>query len=89
MFEFLVDQIFVVVATKVFQHIVSIFWGHKLCSSPSRHISVLFIQSLFSGGMKRGSISVQLYIYSYIDDVLFINNPEKYLGQMYPTELET
>ena len=41
MLEFLVDNIFVVFAGKVFQQIIGIPEGHKLCPSPSRHISIL------------------------------------------------
>ena len=44
MLEFLVDNIFVVFAGKVFQQIIGIPMGtvwHKLCPSPSRHISIL------------------------------------------------
>ena len=38
--SFFVDNIFVVFAGKVFNR-QSVFHGHKLCPSPSRHISVL------------------------------------------------
>ena len=48
-----------------------------------------FIQSLLSAGKKRLASQFN-FTYRYIDDVLSINNPvfEKYLGQMYPPELE-
>ena len=48
-----------------------------------------FIQSLLSTGKKHLASRFNL-TYRYIDDVLSINNPEfkKYLGQMYPAELE-
>ena len=48
-----------------------------------------FIQSLLSTGRKRLASQFN-FTYSYIDDVLSINNPdfENYLGQMYPPELE-
>ena len=74
MLEFLVDNIFVVFAGKVFQHIIG--------------IPMEFIQSLLSTGRKR--LASQLnFTYRYIDDILSINNPdfENYLGQMYPPEL--
>ena len=66
--------------------------GHKLCTSPSRHISVLMrsgIQSLLSTGKKKWASQFN-FTYRYIDDVLSINNPDfvNYLGQMYPAELE-
>ena len=48
-----------------------------------------FIQSLLSTG-KKNVASQFNFTYTYIDDVLSINNPdfENYLGQMYPAELE-
>ena len=48
-----------------------------------------FIQSLLSAGRKRLASQFNC-LYRYIDDVLSINNLyfEKYLGQMYPPELE-
>ena len=48
-----------------------------------------FIQSLLSAGKKRLASQFN-FTYRYIDDVLYINNPdfENYLGQMYPPELE-
>ena len=48
-----------------------------------------FIQSLLSAGKKRLASQFNFTI-RYTDDVLSINNPdfEKYLGQMYPHELE-
>ena len=41
MLEFLVDNIFVVFAGKGFQTDSRHSHGHKLCPSPSRHISIL------------------------------------------------
>ena len=38
--EFLIDNIFVAFAGKVFQQIIGIPMGTKLCPSPSRRISV-------------------------------------------------
>ena len=48
-----------------------------------------FIQALLSAGKKRLASEFN-FTYSYIDDVVSINNPdfENYLGQMYPPELE-
>ena len=48
-----------------------------------------FIQSLLSTGKKKLTSQFN-FKYRYIDDVLSINNPdfEKYLGQIYPAELE-
>ena len=48
-----------------------------------------FIQSLLSTGRKQLASRFK-FTYRYIDDVLFINNPEfeNYLDQMYPVELE-
>ena len=48
-----------------------------------------FIQSLLSTGRQRLASQFN-FTYTYIDDVLSINNPdfENYLGQMYPPELE-
>ena len=67
MLEFLVDNIFVVFGGKVFQQIDSRHSnGHKLCPSPSRHISVLIrsgIHTVFALNWKEKiSISVQLHI---------------------------
>ena len=68
--------------------------GHKLCTSPSRHISVLIrsgIHTVFALNWKEKKLASQFnFTYKYIDDVLSINNPdfENYLGQMYPAELE-
>ena len=44
---------------------------------------------VFAIGLKETSSQFN-FIYSYIDDVLSVNNPnfENYLSQMYPTELE-
>ena len=66
---------------------------HKLCPSPSRHISVLIrsgIHTVFALNWKEKIASQFIFTYRYIDDVLSINNPdfENYLGQMYPAELE-
>ena len=63
--------------------------------SSSRHISLthmkqnLYSLSLLSTGRKQLASRFN-FTYSYIDDVLSINNPEfeNYLGQMYPVELE-
>ena len=93
MLEFLVDNIFVVFAGKVFQQIVGIPMGTN-CAPLLADIFLYsyeaeFIQSLLSAGKKRLASQFN-FTYRYIDDVLSINNPdfENYLGQMYPPELE-
>ena len=93
MLEFLVDNIFLVFARKVFQQIVSIPMGTN-CAPLLADISLYsykaeFIQSLLSTGRKQLASRFN-FTYRYIDDVLSINNPEfqNYLGQMYPVELE-
>ena len=93
MLEFLVDNIFVAFGGKVFQQIVGIPNGHKLCPSPSRHVSLLIrsgIHTVFALNWKEKIASQFNFTYRYIDDVLSINNLdfENYLGQMYPAELE-
>ena len=93
MLEFLLDNIFVVFAGKVFQQIVGIPMGTN-CAPLLADIYLYsyeaeFIQSLLSTGRKQLASRFN-FIYRYIDDVLSINNPEfeNYLGQMYPVELE-
>ena len=89
MLEFLVDNIFVVFAGKVFQQIVGIPMGTN-CAPLLADIFLYsyeaeFIQSLLSAGEKRLASQFN-FTFRYIDDVLSINNPdfENYLGQMYP-----
>ena len=93
MLEFLVDNIFVVFARKVFQQTVGIPMGTN-CAPLLADIFLYsyeadFIQSLLSTGKKHLASRFNL-TYRYIDDVLSINNPEfgNDLGQMYPAELE-
>ena len=93
MLEFLVDNIFVVFAGKVFQQTVGIPMGTN-CAPLLADIFLYsyeadFIQSLLSTGKKHLASRFNL-TYRCIDDVLSINNPEfeNYLGQMYPSELE-
>ena len=93
MLEFLVDNIFVVFAGKVFQQTVGIPMGTN-CAPLLADIFLYsyeadFIQSLLSTGKKHLASRFNL-TYRYIDDVLSINNPEfeNYLGRMYPAELE-
>ena len=93
MLEFLVDNIFVAFAGKVFQQTVGIPMGTN-CVPLLADIFLYsyeadFIQSLLSTGKKHLASRFNL-TYRYIDDVLCINNPEfeNYLGQMYPAELE-
>ena len=65
MLEFLVDNIFVVFAGKVFQQIIGIPMGTNWCPSPSRHISVLVrsgIHTVLALTVGNGGISVQFYI---------------------------
>ena len=91
MLEFLVDNSFVVLAGKVFQQIVDNPMGTNcaplLADLFLYSYEVEFIQPLLSAGRKR---LASQFKYRYIDDVFSINNPdfEKYLGQMYPPELE-
>ena len=93
MLGFLVDNIFVVFAGKVFQQIVGIPMGTN-CAPLLADIFLYsyeaeFIQSLLSKGNKQLASRFN-FTYRYIDDVLSINNSEfqNYLGQMYPVELE-
>ena len=87
MLEFLVDNIFVVFAGKVFQQIVGIPMGTN-CAPLLGDIFLYsyeaeFIQSLLSTGRKQLASRFN-FTYRYIDDVLSINNPEfeNYLGQI-------
>ena len=93
MLEFLVDNIFVVFAGKVFQQIVGIPMGTN-CAPLLADLFLYsyeagFIQSFLSIGRKQLASGFNL-TYRNIDDVLSINNPEfeNYLDQMYPVELE-
>ena len=93
MLEFLVDNIVVVFAGKVFQQIVGIPMGTN-CAPLLADIFLYsyeaeFIQSLLSTDRKWLASRFN-FTYMYIDDVLSINNPEfeNNLGQMYPVELE-
>ena len=93
MLEFLVDNVFVIFAGKVFQQIVGIPMGTK-CAPLLADIFVYsyeaeFTQSLLSTERKQLASRFN-FTYRYIDDVLSINNQEfeNYLGQMYPVELE-
>ena len=89
MLEFLVDNIFVVFAGKLFQQIIGIPIDTN-CAPLLADISLYsyqaeFIQFFLSAGKKR--IASQFnFTYRYIDDVLSINNRdfENYLSQMYP-----
>ena len=93
MLEFLIDNIFVVFARKVFQQTVAIPMVTN-CAPLLDDISLYsyeaeFIQILLSPGKEQLASRFNLS-YKYIDDVLSINNPEfeHYLGQMHPAELE-
>ena len=93
MLEFLVDNIFVFFAGKVFQQIVGIPMGTN-CAPLLADIFLYsykaeFIQSLLP--TERTKLAYRFnFTYRYIDDVLSINNPEfeNYLGKIYPVELE-
>ena len=93
MIEFLVDNIFVVVAGTVFRRTVGIPMGTNcaplLADIFQYSYEADFIQSLLSTGKKHLASRFNL-TYRYIDDVLSINSPqiEHYLGQMYPAKLE-
>ena len=91
MLEFLVDNIFVVFAGKVFKQTVGIPMGTNCAPLLADMYSYEadFVQSLLSTGKKHLASRFNL-TYRYIDDVLSINNPEfeHYLGQMYPAKLE-
>ena len=95
MLGFLVDNIFVVFAGKVFQQMLGIPMGTD-CAPLLADIFLYsyeaeFIQPLLdiSTGRKL-LVSWFNFTYQYIDNVLSINNPEfeNFLGQMYPDELE-
>ena len=93
MLGFLVDNIFVVFAGKVFQQVVGIPMGTN-CAPLLADIFLYsyeaeFIQSLLSNRNKQLASRFN-FTYRYIDDVLSINNSEfqNYLGQIYPVELE-
>ena len=95
MLEFLVDNIFMVFAGKVFQQIIGIPIGTNgaplLADIFLYSYEAEFIQSLLTTGKKRLASQFN-FTYRYIDDVFSItcSNPdfENYLGQMYPHELE-
>ena len=86
MLEFLVDNIFVVCAGKVF---VGTNCAPLLADIFLYSFEAEFIQSLLSTGRKQLASRFN-FTYRYIDDVLSISNPEfeNYLGLMYPVELE-
>ena len=91
--EFLVDNIFVVFAGKVFQQIVGIPMRTN-CAPLLADIFLYsyeaeFIQTLLSADKKHLASRFN-YICRYIDDVLSINNPEfeNYMDKAYPVELE-
>ena len=92
MLEFLVDNIFVVFAGKVFQQIVGIPMGTN-CAPLLADIFLSHMkQNLYSLCSQLGGNSWRLGSISHTGTsiVLSINNPkfENYLGQMYPVELE-
>ena len=93
MLEFLVDNIFLVSAGKVFQQIIGIPMGTS-CAPLLADIFLYsyeaeFIQTLISTRRKRLASQFN-FTYRYIYGVSSIYNPDfkNYLGQMYPPELE-
>ena len=91
---FLVDNIFVVFARKVFQQIVGIPMGTNCAPLLAdlflySYEIIKILQSLLSTGRKQLASRFN-FTYRYIDDVLSINNPafDNNVGQMYPVELE-
>ena len=93
MLEFLVDNIFVVVAGRVFQQIIGIPMSTNcvpfLDDTFLYSYEAEFIQSLLSTGRKRLASQFN-FTYRYIEEVLSINNPDfdNYLSQIYSPELE-
>ena len=93
MLEFLVENIFVVFAGKVFQQTVGIPMGTNraplLADLFLYSYEADFVQSLLSTGKKHLASRFNP-TYRYIDDVLSINNTEfeHFLGQINPAELE-
>ena len=94
MLEFLVDNIFVVFAGKVFQQIIGIPIGTN-CAPLLADIFLYsyeaeFIESLLSTGRKRLASQFN-FAYRYIDDVLSINNPdfEHHLVRCIPLNLRS
>ena len=75
MLEFLVDNIFVVFAGKVFQQIIGIPMGTNCAPLLADLFLYSFIQSLLSACRKRLASQFN-FTYRYIDDVLSINNPD-------------
>ena len=92
MLEFLIDNIFVFFAGKVFQKTFGIPMGTDcaplLVGIFQYSYEAGFIVSLLSTGKKQWASQFNL-TYRYIDDVLSIINPEfeNYLDQMYPAVL--
>ena len=94
MLEFLVDNIFVVFAGKVFQQIIGISIGTN-CAAFLADIFLYsyeagFIQALLPTGRKRLASQFN-FTYRYINGVLCINNPdfENYLCQIYNLNLRS
>ena len=87
MLDFMVEQHFRGLRGKGFPTDSRHSNGHKLCPSPSRHISVLMrngIHTVFALNWKEKKLASQFnFKYRYIVDVLSINNPdfENYLGR--------
>ena len=93
MLEFLVDNIFVVFAGKVFQRIIGIpivtNCAPLLADIFLYSYEAEFLQALLSTGRKRLASRFK-FTYRYIDNVLSINNHdfENNLGQINPPKLE-
>ena len=93
MFEFLVDNMFVVFAGKVFQQTV----GIPICTNCARLLAEIFLCSYDAEFIvftlkRKETVSISVQSHGQIDNVLSINSPEfeNYLGQinMYPVEFE-
>ena len=90
MLEFLVDNVFVVFAGKVFQQTVGIPMGTN-CVPLLANVFLYSYKAEFIVCALNGKLASRFNLsYRYIDDVLSINNHEfeYYLGQMYPVELD-
>ena len=94
MLEFLVDNIFVVFAGKIFQQRIGIPMGTNCASLLAGIFLYSYEANLYSPCSRpvgKRLASQFNFIYRYIDDELSINNPdfENYLRQMYPLSLRS
>ena len=93
MFEFLIDNIFVECSCVIFQQVIGIPMGTN-CTPLLADLFLYpyeaeFIQTLIKSGKQHLAKSFS-FTFSYIDDVLSINNPKfgYYIDYIYPVELE-